>query len=412
MSLLLQRFRAEVSKSKDVKMKTETQQNIGHPSGFLGFDFLNGTVVHVKTKTQEFKYYSVGVVDGSINMLIGRSGCGKTTFATQCAANIVRPFPTSCVFHDDIENGIIESRKMILTRFSEDIIDKKYIARNSGITAENFFERLRMIHDLKMADPAAYSYDTGYLDIHGNPIIKMEPTVYILDSLALLMPEKYADETEVSGQMSATAAAKSNSLIFKRMMQILKPANIILIVINHILDDVSINPMQKKKASIGWLKQGETLPGGKEPQYLSNNIIRFDDNTKLKEDKDFGIDGNLVDISLVKSRQSKSGKSITAVFHYDTGFDPELSLLVMLKQAGRVNGAGAYLYIDDYKEKKFAQKNFKSLLNKDPEFQRIVMDAAIPCLQDLVYDSQLDYLLNDETTSITDNILDRLKVAI
>ena len=40
----------------------------------------------------------------------------------------------------------------------------------------------------------------------------------------------------------------------------LKTANIILLIINHINQKVSINPMQRTKAQVGYLKVDETLP--------------------------------------------------------------------------------------------------------------------------------------------------------
>ena len=44
-------------------------------------------------------------------------------------------------------------------------------------------------------------------------------------------------------------------------------------------------------------------------------MLRFDDNTKLKEKETFGFDGSLVDITLVKSRTNKAGQFATLVFN-------------------------------------------------------------------------------------------------
>ena len=60
--------------------------------------------------------------------------------------------------------------------------------------------------------------------------------------------------------MSATAAAKTNAAIFKRIIPMLKSANIILFIINHINQKVDINPMMKSKSQVSYLKQNETLP--------------------------------------------------------------------------------------------------------------------------------------------------------
>ena len=159
--------------------------------------------------------------------------------------------------------------------------------------------------------------------------------------------------------MSSTAAAKTNASVFKRIVPLLKSANIMLFVINHITDAIKISMFDSKPAQLSYLKQGESLPGGKTPVYLSNLLIRFDDNTKLKESEGLKISGSIVDISLLKSRTSNVGKSVPLIFDFKNGFDRDLSLLQLLKDMKKVNGAGAYLYFGDRSDKKFSHKNFK-----------------------------------------------------
>ena len=408
-SILSKRFRDTVSKHKDFRMKEESSAGVGYSTGFLNFDFMNGTVVHVKSEERTFNYYSVGIQDGCLVMLIGRSGCGKTTWAVQTAANIIRPYPTACVFHDDIEGGLTEYRKELLTNFHGDELKERYLSRNTGITAENFYERLRMIHDMKLENREEYEYDTGCYDSHGERIYKMEPTVYILDSVALLMPAQYTEEEELSGSMSATAAAKTNSMSFKRIIPMLKAANIILLMINHINKKIDINPMQRTKAQVSYLKQDESLPGGNTIIYLTNLLIRFDDNTKLKEDEAFGIAGNFVDITLVKSRNTRAGKTCTLVFDQDRGFDPELSLFVMLKDAKRVNGAGAYLYIGDRSDIKFSQKEFKNKLKENSELRTAFINEVMSMLkEDLDRNDVPEDLSQEYDYSISNDILSQI----
>lgn len=375
-SILVSSFRKAVSKSKDPGMNIESSMDVCYPTGFLNFDFMNGAIVEVNSPNGKFRYYSAGIPDGSLVLCAGRSGCGKTTATVQMAANIVRPFDKSAIFHDDIEGGITYARRKLLTGFSDEELENKYIIRNAGITAENFYARIKTIYDLKMQNRDDYLYDTRYLDTQGNKVYKMQPTVYILDSLSLLMPEKFTQEEELSGQMSTTAAAKTNSMSFRRIVPMLKAANIILFVINHITQKIEINPMMHTKGQLGYLKQGEELPGGRTVNYLANVFIRFDDNSKLKESEGFGVNGNMVDWTLVKSRNSRAGQIATMVFDQERGFDPELSLFVMLKNSGRVGGAGAYLYIDNHDDIKFAQKQFKNKLMQSPELQSYFTDAV------------------------------------
>lgn len=381
MSTLIERYRDAVSSSKDYRMKNEAVANIGYSTGFLNFDFLNGTIVHVKSKERNFKYYSIGIPDGCFVLLIGRSGSGKTTWAVQTAANIVRPFENGAIFHDDIEGGMTQYRKERLTGFDEYEMQTKYLSRDSGISAENLYERVKMIHDMKMDNKAEYEYDTGLFDSYGKRIYKMVPTVYIIDSIALLMPQQYTQEEEISGSMSATAAAKMNSMLFKRLIPLIKAANIILIGINHITKKIEINPMMHTKSQVSYLKQDEQIPGGNTPIYLSNVFIRFDDGTKLKESDAFGVSGCLVDLTLIKSRNNRAGQTCTLVFNQNVGFDPELSLFVMMKNEKRVNGAGAYLYIGNRSDLKFSQKELKNKLNEDMEFRQVFIQEAMDMLK-------------------------------
>ena len=403
-------FREKVGKDKDQRMSQESVFDVAYATGFLAFDFLNGTVIHVKTPEKKFKYNSIGIVDGSITMVIGRSGCGKTTWLVQTAGNIMKRFDKACVWHDDVEGGIVESRRERLTKLFGNELRDRYISRNSGVNTESVYERIKIIHDLKMENREEYEYDTGLCTSRGEKIYKLQPSIYILDSLALLTPDKYTEEDELSGQMSTTAAAKANAQLFRRIVPLLKSANIMLFVVNHITQNIDINPMAKKKAQLSYLKQDESLPGGKTPIYLSNLLIRFDDNTKLKDTEGLGIAGNIVDLTLLKSRTSNVGKSVPLVFDHKRGFDPELSLLQLLKDMKLINGAGAYLYFKDRSDLKFSQKQFKDKLVESEEFRKVFMETSLEALEQLIYDPGEEDEENN-IIDITGGILDMIKIA-
>lgn len=408
---LLDGFRERTLKSKDNRMSQEAVPDVAYSTGFLGFDFMNGTVVHVKTEDKKFTYNSVGIVDGSITMVIGRSGCGKTTWVVQSAGYVMKRFAGAQTWHDDIEGGIVETRRERLVGLFGNSMKGRYLSRNSGVTAESIYERIKIIHDLKMENRSDYEYDTGCYTSNGEKIIKLQPSIYILDSLAMLTPDKYTDEEELSGQMSTTATAKTTANVFRRIVPLLKSANIMLFVINHITDAIKISQFDSKQSQLSYLKPGETLPGGKTPVYLSNLLIRFDDNTKLKESEGLKISGSIVYVSLLKSRTSNVGRSIPLIFDYKNGFDRDLSLLQLLKDMNKVNGAGAYLYFGDRNDKKFSQKQFKSKLIEDEEFRTVFMQIALDSLNELLYDPGEMPDTESNIIDITGDILDMIKVA-
>ena len=403
MSLLAEEFRKAMSKSKDHSDKSEATGDILYPTGFLNFDFMNGYIATgLNPNTgKKYKYYNIGICDGSINLIIARSLGGKSTLCAQIAANIVRPFENGMIFEENVEGGMTIERRMCLSKFSMEEMEKRYVVRNEGITIENFYKRVKAIRDLKMEKYDEFVYDTGHFDIYGNPIKKLVPTVVILDSLAIISSEKVFEEKDLSGQMAQTAAAKAIAAALKGLTPACKEANIILFMINHINQKVEINPMMHSKSQTIYLKNNETLPRGNAPIYLASNVLRLDDAKKLKEDEAFGFSGTLTSISTVKSRTAKANQSTTMVFDQDNGFDAELSLFVMLKEMGKINGAGVGLYLGDRNDLKFSQKNFKEKLHTNPEFAEVFNKVCFDTLGTTI--SKVTY--NSETGSNAVNSL-------
>ena len=388
MGLLADRFRAQMAKTKDPRME-EANADVLYPTGFLPFDFLNGYRVHVKSETEDFWYNSVGIVDGSSVSFAGRSGSGKTTAAIQMAANIVRPFPEATIFFDDIEGGSNATRRELLTHFTPEEAEQRIIYRNTAVSAENFYKRIASIYEIKMNNRADFEYDTCKLDSRGNKIYKLIPTVYILDSLAMLTPEKLTEEEELSGQMSTTATAKTNTAVFKRIVPKLKAANIILFTINHINDKIEVNAFTHTKSQVSFLKPGETLPGGKAALYLANNLIRVDDGAKLKETDGLGINGKIVDFEIIKSRTNAAGRSVPMVFDFTSGFDDILSLFMFLKSTGAII-TGATCYLRGHEDMKFRQRDFKNKLFNDPEFAKAFNEVARAELETLLGNPEVE----------------------
>lgn len=381
MGLLSSVFRAKVA-DMDYNMAHEATEDIGYPTGYLNFDYLNGYITEERdNETGEIKqYYSLGITDGSYAAFIGNTGTGKTTLVCEMAANIVRPFKTSTIFEDSLESGLTHARRRSLSKFSEQEYKDRYIIRNTGINAENFYKRIKMIHDLKTKNPQDFMYDTGRKDLYGNPIMKLEPTVYIVDSIALLMPEKYTEEDELAGKSMGPASALIVTSVFKTIFPMLKAANIILFGINHILEDVNISAMPKKQI-VPYLKQGERIPKGRTVTFLANNIIRIENVAKYKADDGYKIEGSLVDVSLVKSRSSGKKIGTKLVYDFDNGFCPWLSLLRFMQDRKLIAGAGVSLYFDAEKKFKFSQANFREQIYTNEEFKIAFIKAVLPHLK-------------------------------
>lgn len=103
--------------------------------------------------------------------------------------------------------------------------------------------------------------------------------------------------------------------------------------------------------------------------YLSNNIIKFATSTKLTADKDFGINGWISKITLIKSRMNRAGQEFGMIYDQQSGFSRELSMFQMLVENDLVN-TGTWSYLKGLDTKKFQKKTFLEKFNSDEDVRR------------------------------------------
>ena len=375
MSLLASAFREQVANTKDIAMKSEMTYSVSYPTGFLNMDFANGYIQEVNG----YRRYELGISDGSMNMFISDSGVGKTTIATQIGCNIIKPFKTSCMFIEAAEVGFNFQRVKNLSGFDDDTFNKRLIIRDSGITTESIYERVKKVYDIKTANPEAYMYDTGMRDINGKPVMKFEPTVFLIDSVKMVLSEK-GTEADSINNMSAALNANANSQNYSRMVPLCRTANIIMIFINHITTDINTGFLPKK-AELAYLKQGEHLPGSKALIYMQNNIFRLDIKSKLKPDEGLYINGSVVSLDIVKSRTNTSSRAkCNLVFDQATGYNNELSLYMMLKDRKILEGSAVRPQLPG-SEIKFTQKTFLETLYTNQEFYNEFVTVCVNVLK-------------------------------
>lgn len=118
------------------------------------------------------------------------------------------------------------------------------------------------------------------------------------------------------------------------------------------------------------------LPGGTAPLYLSNNIVKFTTSTKLTSEKDFGINGWISKVGLIKSRMNRAGQEFGMVYNQETGFDRELSMFQMLHESDLVN-SGVWSSFKGCEHKKFQKKSFLEKFHGDEELRRYMKHAIV-----------------------------------
>lgn len=235
---MLERLRAKDKKG----LFTKTQTAVSYNTGFLPFDYRNGYMVQVRDIEDNLvkEYPSTGLVGGSFTTIVGKSGVAKTTFAVQIASNIVRPFASSFVQHYDLEQALTYTRIKNVNGYKQSELEDKYILKQEKTYIEEIFESIMTIAKEKEEHRSDYSYDTGLRNEFNEPIIALEPTVIILDSIPTVASADSSSEME--GGTYANRVAKALAQFYKRLTPVIKSANIMVIAINHINQKIEINP--------------------------------------------------------------------------------------------------------------------------------------------------------------------------
>jgi hypothetical protein len=198
-----------------------------------------------------------------------------------------------------------------------------------------------------------------------------------------------------------------NTQLVKRLTQICAVGNIMVIFINHINDKVSTGVMPTQ-ADINFLKQDETLPGGKAIAFLTDTLIRITTSTKLDESKTYQIKGFETKIELVKSRTAAAGRTVTMVYNQLEGFDDELSMLEFIKSNKLLKGSPVSYYIEGKDDVKFRLSTFKQVLRENSEFKDFFYTLTEKLLKESLKTSSrfgnIEYAENPEASVPDDEV--------
>lgn len=353
--------------------------------GFTNLDYLNGQII--TTDSGEKQLYT-GISNGRIIMCIGKSGSGKSTLAMQIGANIIKRYENGLLYLFDFEQNNTKERFRMVTGVSDSYFNDHCTILRDGITTESVLRLLSKVKEFKLNHEKELMVDNenGIKDETGETIKILPPSVIIVDSLAMMLPEDNLSEEEIQGSMAATSIAKINSQFFKKAVQICNKANIILIFINHITQNIAIG-VTPPSAAVNYLKQDEAIAGGKAALYVTDTLLKITTSSKLEPDKLWGIKGFEAKIEICKSRHAPAGRAVNMIYDQVNGFRNDLSMLDYIKSCGGLKGNGMAYYIDGYDQYKFKLSNFKEKYDSIPEFKNIVNSAAENYLKSSIKES-------------------------
>lgn len=366
-------------------------------SGFPLIDYGLGFGVDIY-QDREWKEREVhkGILEGSYMIITGDSGTGKTTLASQLAGNIIRPYDQGMVYYFDLERATILSHIMDITRyqsfeFDEDNPKHRWTISQNPADAETIQKTILRIYMEKMANPEKYTITLNQKDSYGNPIVTMQPSVVVIDSIPMIGSVLDANVAKDARKMETALTqmdAAQTAGAFKRMMKMvlgpMKKTNIILIGITHLGVKINSNPMIPNKKDFRSLGQDEIIAGGKMNTYGATNIIR----TNRRGGKGYttengdGFNGFDSMITVIKSRTTFDAKAIPMIYDCDYGFDNVRSLIQYGIDHGMITGNRASMKFTADPDCRFSYVKLYEEIAKKPEIIQNISKIILPSLEE------------------------------
>lgn len=307
----------------------------------------------------------------------------NTTLAGQIAANIIRQFPFSNVIHYDCENRFDVSRCETITQLPASFFDssngpERYMIKTGLVGLDIIQEMIVKTYVSKMKLKNEMIVPSGFKNEFGKDVMIFQPTVIIIDSITSVINETFnpesskdaSDAEKMRGNTEGARDAKTMKGFFKDILPLCKEANIIVFGINHINSNMSMNSFIPVAKQQNYLKQDESIPGGKTMLYYPFNIVKLiakpsDDFTEESD----GFAGHMVMIEPIKSSSNQSGNnskgiSFEMVFSFKYGFDPLRTMILYGKEIGAIEGNKTRM---KFKEDDSFTFNLKNILKEKDE---------------------------------------------
>lgn len=263
-----------------------------------------------------------GVPNNKITAFAGESATGKTFFVLGVLKQFLEDNKEGGVIYFDTEAAV--TRQMMDDRG----IDTKRVVISEPSSIEEFRTNATRIL-------------TTYIE-QGKDA---PPMMMVLDSLGMLSSAKELADTEAGSEKRDMTKSQLLRGTFRVLSLKLAKANVPLLVTNHVYD------------VIGAYIPTKEISGGSGLKYAASSIAMLG----KKKDKD-GTDvvGNIIKITMHKSRFTKENKKIEVKLSYDTGLDRYYGLLDLAEKYDIIKKVSTRYELPD------GRKVFGKAINSNP----------------------------------------------
>ena len=273
-----------------------------------------------------------GVANNKITVFAGEAATGKTFFVLGVVKQFLETHKDAVVIYFDTESAV--TNEMMQMRG----IDTKRVVKSEPESIQKFRH---------VALNGIDHYINQDKDVR-------PPMMMVLDSLGQLSTTKELVDTAEGSETKDMTKAAILKATFRVLNLKLAQAGIPLLVCNHVYDVVgSYIPMKE-------------MSGGSGLKYSASTIAFL---SKKKEKDGQDVVGNLIRVTMQKSRLSKENKKISCLLTYDKGLDRYYGLVELAVESGIWKKIGNRIDVD-------GTKLYEKAIYKDPDkyFTSLVME--------------------------------------
>jgi RecA/RadA recombinase len=231
-----------------------------------------------------------GVPNNKVTAFAGESATGKTFFVLGVIQNFLKNNLDAGVVYYDTEAAV--TKEMMESRG----IDTNRVILAEPDTIQNF-----RTHALNVID-----------NYSKQPVDRRPPMMFVLDSLGLLSTTKEMEDTADGKETRDMTKAQVIKATFRVLTLKLAKVKIPMLVTNHVYDVVgSYVPMKE-------------IGGGSGLKYAASTIVMLG---KKKDRVGTELVGNIIKVTMHKSRLSKEGSKVEVKLSFETGLNRFYGLL-------------------------------------------------------------------------------------
>jgi len=265
-----------------------------------------------------------GVPNNKITAFAGESATGKTYFVLGIVKSFLEQYPDGGVVYYDTEAAV--TKEMMETRG----IDTRRVIIAEPDTLQKF-----RTHALKLLE----AYDQKKEN-------ERPPMMFVLDSLGMLSTSKEMEDSLEGKDTRDMTKAQIIKAAFRTLTLKLAKVKVPMLVTNHVYE------------LVGSYVPTKELGGGTGLKYAASTIAMLG---KRKEKDGTEVIGNIIKVSMYKSRLSKENSKIEVLLSYEKGLDKYYGLLDLAEKYNIFKKSSTRYELPD------GSKVFGKNINEDPE---------------------------------------------